>query len=491
MNKDMLIRIFASTSKGDNKGAIATGYPVAKDLILTARHTLYDKQGKLFPNIEIKWHYLHQEKGDAYDWKDATLFECGLDKKWDVVLLHCPFPERIDYRCRLQAFNPREELNWESSGFSDAGKGGNKMPTALGGTVYLAADGDDLLELKENTGAETESSWSGISGSPLFIAGSHRIAGVILEIPTDFKAKRIYATPTWKILENPQFLKAITLDSTHREESLKRVHRHLLKQLKNNADVYDDLAEDLNINDDELSDENRYPALIDKLLTLTVNQLITHFNTVLEQMYDDDELKKATFIRDKFLYYIIPIVFDQQIIQQVCEASQSFVCALDIGTKTVAEIVMAGKDGRSIRFREGSGQKAPEGQWLIDIPPECGLDKNDFIKTFEEQMIKNHAGLDDLAAGASSTLDHRGAVKLASANLGDYEDEGQTRYYFYTLPQEEREKESQINKIKILKDRLAGITFIQCQLNVVTTIRERKEINRTLTKIHFPQQGDL
>ena len=62
MDKNLIVEIFVP-KRGSNgkKGEIATGYPIGRDLILTARHVLCDDYDANFP-IEIRWRYPEVDK---------------------------------------------------------------------------------------------------------------------------------------------------------------------------------------------------------------------------------------------------------------------------------------------------------------------------------------------------------------------------------------------------------------------------------------------
>ena len=58
MDKNLLVEIFVPTQgSGGKRGEFASGYPVAPDLILTARHALNPPDRDLDHPIEMRWRH--------------------------------------------------------------------------------------------------------------------------------------------------------------------------------------------------------------------------------------------------------------------------------------------------------------------------------------------------------------------------------------------------------------------------------------------------
>lgn len=72
MDKSLLIAVFVPTTDEAGKdfkgkrGELATGYPVGKDLILTARHVLDPDpphyRDVCYP-VKVRWHYFRSDAG--------------------------------------------------------------------------------------------------------------------------------------------------------------------------------------------------------------------------------------------------------------------------------------------------------------------------------------------------------------------------------------------------------------------------------------------
>ena len=104
MDKSLLIAVFVPTTnerEEDFKGEIgerATGYPVGKDLILTARHVLHPKppnqRDPRYP-VAIRWHYFRS--GDDADWVEISADDIVWESQGelDAALIRCPRPTDV------------------------------------------------------------------------------------------------------------------------------------------------------------------------------------------------------------------------------------------------------------------------------------------------------------------------------------------------------------------------------------------------------------
>ena len=132
MDKTLLVAIFVPTrakgaSPGDDcLGQLATGYPVADDLILTVRHVLYpDPPCTRDPArpIQVRWHY-HREHPDAdgQGWislpADAIVWDGG--EQLDAMLLRCPRPNTAVGFGAMSETPANERDPWQSEGFPNA-----------------------------------------------------------------------------------------------------------------------------------------------------------------------------------------------------------------------------------------------------------------------------------------------------------------------------------------------------------------------------------
>ena len=474
--EDMLVQIYADFGSGDGK--ISTGYPVAKDRILTACHGLYDENGNLAQSLEVRWFY-QLDKG-KYDWQAAEMINCGLDEELDVALLKCKFPDLIDYDVRFCFKNPGQKLEWESQGFARAGKrDGERPPIPIGGETYTAADAADWLVLTEKGKVEVPELWCGISGAPVFKSGSNELVGVIVECPPNHEAIRLYATPLWKLADNEKFRREVF---NARERDWQQIRSDLQAILTDFPSLVNTLDKERGC------DSNSTMAdLLDALLNTKADELLKCCESAISILRKAKDL--AAVERGKALVnYLLPILFDPHTVDLICDQARSGICRVAVGSDTVAEIVMSGKDGRSLKYRQTAEDKAPVGVYLLDSPSSVhGIGKAGWVSEFKRQIIEDFARLDELAVGQVQGFSEGDKLALAADELEFCAKDGQTRYYFYHAPKDAREKEELSSAIEELHRAFAKhVVFLECG-SFDLTRKERRDINRPLKKIFQTQ----
>jgi len=425
MNKDMLVEIFVSF--GTEEGKIATGYPVAPNRILTARHSLHPEGSDVAGNIEVRWHYLHKNKLRAeYNWCLANIVDCGLDDALDVALLEYQFPEGVDSDCRLESDNPEKELDWESEGFARAGKReGDRPAIPLGGKAYSVANYSDWLVLTERGKASKEELWCGVSGSPVFMVNSRTIIGVTTECPKNYDAARLNAIPTWKLLQCEGFRNEIGYDihEKQKERTRKNIENILSKSAKASKRLSDRLT--------DKSDGANLPTI---LINLPVVKLLELCHGAITELLECDE-PNAAFIVQQLVYLLTPIIFDQKIINVVRSKSPHGICRVSVATTTVAEIIMAGMDERSVDFMPHDNPRDDLiGKNNLHSQLNCGIDGGKLkAEEVTSHLIEKYAGLSEQTK--AQIIGREKLIQDAADELeliSKYE--SRTLYYIYILP---------------------------------------------------------
>lgn len=162
-DKDLLVEIFAG--KSDEEGEIATGYPIAKNRILTAGHALFTDDNESHP-IQVRWHHL--KNSPAREWRPGSVIWSG-NSKFDIAVVDCDFPDEVDHWGYLSDEALRQNKDWASEGFARAGKrDSGRMPVPVGGTAYAPATASLEFVLGNDDPVSGEDNWNGASGSPVF-----------------------------------------------------------------------------------------------------------------------------------------------------------------------------------------------------------------------------------------------------------------------------------------------------------------------------------
>jgi len=182
-----------------------TGYLVTSDLVLTAKHVVTTAG-----SISLRF-LLHPEnrvvRGASRDlaWHSETL---------DAVLLRLDRPIDVPGLPRWRNSRPEKDENWESTGFPVASTdvidrfteftaaGLNGQLNYLGGSGTLQPN----LELQVNN-PPVSPGWKGISGAPVFVG--EELVGIIKSYPDGFAGNRLSAVPSYMLLRDQGFVRAI------------------------------------------------------------------------------------------------------------------------------------------------------------------------------------------------------------------------------------------------------------------------------------------
>ena len=489
MNKDMLVEVYVSFAT--EKGKIATGYPVAPNKILTARHTLYSKEGAEPVKIEARWHYL-KDKEDSYNWRTAKIIECGLGVELDVALLECEFPKDINYQWYLKPGNPKKELKWESEGFARAGKRDDKRsPTPLSGETYSAADNADWLVLTEKGKASEEKMWAGISGAPVFIRETNIIIGIVVQCPPHHDAARLHARPTWRLLKCKAFREVIEYDI--RIERRDQVCQEIVNRLLQTKEICTALRKEaeasyhLSLEYQTERDIAKTLALAEFIIELPVVRLLELFDAVITGFLPQKKGAVAHATR-QLVYYLLPFVFDQRIIKSINSRSKFGICTVPVATTTVAEIIMAGVDNRAVEYvfqenlhEELCGENNIKSQ--IEHSPNLGIcADSDHVNAATDHLINAYCGIKELTK--RDKMGRERLIKRAAGELQRLSDYlSKTLYCIYELPEEPSDREHCIQLLKGLKENFPSLVLMEIS-SAEANEDEEYETYFLLRKIH-------
>ncbi|MCP4696836.1 MAG: hypothetical protein GY862_08300 [Gammaproteobacteria bacterium] len=465
MNKSLLVEIFADV--GEASGFIATGYPVAKDLVITARHAVYP-EGATPRKLKLRW---YNQSDEAREKQEIELSGCVAwdgGEKLDVVLITCQLPVS-GFGC-LSSRKPETGMEWESEGFAQAGAWGTvRPPTPMKGEVFSAADASDTFQLGTDNPVSKDEGWQGASGSPVFVEG--KIIGIITSCPRKFNATRFNATPVWKLLQEDKFRRLVGYDK--REKQLSWARQELKARLGNDK-VLSELCACLE--QAKSSAETIAAALLESPIEQILGALgKAHFN--LKQQNDSAGLE---CIRD-LLYILLPSVFDYGSVALVQGEKKGFrynVLSLPAATKTAAEIIMAGVDMRAAAFKPlKEGEDLPEGIYSLPDPPEGGIQKQGegYINNFHNHMIKKFTGAEVPAHAKPETKIIMAANKLKF--LANHRSQPRSHYYLYFLPDGDAERNLFSDVINKLQTAYPAAAFINLSTDQELLIKEYEQLS--------------
>lgn len=503
MNKNLAVAIFVPTKGG--YGELGTGYPVGKDLILTARHVVCPEDRDSDRLIEVQF-----EGGDWCKRPHDLVWES--DAEMDVALLKCAFPQSFSGEVFgfLSGSRPQNNSDWEGAGFACAGGDDNyrkPRPVNVLGKVHSARDHDPRFELGAEFPPEAEEGWEGISGSPVFVHG--KIIGVIVVCPANFRAQRLRATPTWKLLEDPEFRKAVGYDEQLGRRQLfeERVALILEKSEAAIEAVTEGLEPSLNRAGVELFDQARQSAR--RLLDLDVPEVITRCKHAHDKLSGRKLPGDARVVAD-LVQLLLPAVYDHGVIEAVrCRKYDIDAALLELpaGIRTVAEVIMAGVDRRLTLFRSDR-ERFPEGTYSLPLPPEGGFDADGkaFRAAWNEHLANQFGPADadtlrrawnDYMVGRFADMEPRTRQRHRSEYIRDAADEleyrareqGKTYYFLTDAPADEQARRTLRNLIGELKKDYPAVVFLQ--LNDDQDLeRNEKRIFRPLCDLLWKDQEE-
>ena len=470
MWKNSIAEIFVPTGSDGNKGEVATGYPVAPNLVLTAYHAVFPTSAHRDESrpIEVRWH--HPRVGS--DWQLVQGIVWG-DKRWDLALLECALPSEISI-CKLFPSDqkPMAHQLYEAVGFPRIGGKRNEVRNAfhIQGSVYSMLEADDRFDLEEPAGPIAEENWKGASGSPVVVNG--RILGVIVEVPPNLEAKRLQAVPMWKVLrDDADFCQQVGY--RQRQERLERMRQRIEQQLDSAEEAIKALIAELPESGGALQGKGR-TELVGQLLNLEVSQLILVCKKAYSALGGGVRAKPISAT----VQTILPTIYDHGVVETVrsaCGNVQMALLTLPTFYPTVAEVIMAGVDGRETLFCERQrDDDFPKGKLNLPEPPEGGFDPDgmETIKSLDEHLRKfswQNADafsncVDDFMVksfpGKSSAVQERSwdrRIKVAAREIKYQADNGRTHYLIVNEPQAEQDRIALENTLSAIRGRYQGL----------------------------------
>ena len=278
-------------SRGDQPGALATGFAFSASRILTCAHIL--KGGAAIQVCFIE--------EDPDRWLDVTLIWNGRDSsraaETDVAVLKVVDPswsEKIlDATTRpwlaRQVFT--ENQHWTSRGIPKVAatrdSKGKLVPrvTDYGGIVYPAdSNGMMTVEVSKSPGDPVD--WAGASGSPVLVGC--RLIGILVNVPAGWKGERLTGIWLGALLADADFAAAIGFrDEQGYQLRLVRKVAEVLKK-PDNQPLCLDLANRLPL-------PTPAPDLIaDHLCSMDAAKLLKLARAVLDGLVPEAEAKEST-----------------------------------------------------------------------------------------------------------------------------------------------------------------------------------------------------
>jgi hypothetical protein len=487
MDKSLLVAVFVPTTDASGtdykgrEGAIATGYPAAPDLILTARHPFHPDpptfRDQRYP-VKVRWHYHRQHPGaDQHGWiplaDDAMLWPGT--PELDAVLLRCPRPQGAVGWGIVSEEPPTDDMNWVSEGFPRASVyDALRNPSSFGGACFSKAPSEHYFELSALAPPEDEEDWRGASGMPIFVG--RRLLGVAQRVPRKFGAERLHATPCRKLLADEQFRDVLGFDN--RQIQVAEVQRKLAKRLTpvSVAALAQALEAEEKLTGLDPADqaEELAKCVLESDIRLAIGALRRAHRELAEQNGQEVAVPLA-----QAACLVIPSLFDQGVIRHAKAAQDLALVPLPAGTRTVAEIIMAGVDGRETLFRARENEDdQPAGELNLPLHPEGGIRVDPSasqafhirrkLDPGAEAIRRVRTAIDDYLLGTFARPEPGAPARERDERIlltGDLledrrRDTGQTFYIILYLPEDPKERQPIEALVRGLKRDYKAIAFL-------------------------------
>lgn len=478
---NLLVEIFVPTTAGDGVGRIGTGYPIAKDRILTARHVLFPEDLKSAADFKIRWHYQRDSGKPAGQWQTV-----GRDRivwpgttELDAAVIEFAFPEEVNEWRNLSARNPATGTPWESQGFPEVGKrdDNSRVPVPMRGGIYKRADRAKECWLDVTAPPKVAADWRGASGSPVFVLS--QFVGIIIEVPPGFSGM-LTALPASRLLDEPAFCAAIDrlVDDRHARlmqvlETTRAVSPLAIGALK--CCVFGEPGQRLWRHPvspvvEELAREiGRYDAAL----------LIRHAREAIRGLKDyPQDARSFTDLVQRLL----PLLYDRTTVADVREKagdSSAILVGFRVASRWVAEVVLAGADGREAQYRSPQGNQGLEGKLSLPLAPNGGIDPTgerraeDFRIHLRRKLAVTH--LDKFQSAfyrcvrellPEDIRDQFGESPAIDGMVADTlnylaETESVRYYYLFYLPQDREERKTCLDSLQRIKGQFQAITFFE------------------------------
>ena len=386
---NLMVEVFVPHQGGEGKtGEIVVGYPMPSGCILTVYHALHPKEFSRDENLPVKvrWHH----PSVALDWQpvDGIAWE---SERWNLALLDCHPPTGVSrWGCLISENRPTNGMQWVGVGFpSLAGPDIVRQPFGIGGVVVSDREAADLFQLDAATGP-SEGDWRGVLGSPVVIYG--RILGMIVDVPNGLGSNRLQAVPIWKVLREEEGF-CEKAGQRNRQKRRDTMRRRVEQQLQSATAAVIALAGELPDADVVLRKPRGpvdVPDLVERLLNLEVDRLISVCKAAHKSLVGTYDAVPIS----ELVQTILPAIYDHGVVESVkCACGDVAVALLTLPAHypTVAEIIMAGVDGRETSFCERRrDDEFPKGKLCLPEPPECGFDADgmETIKALDAHLRK-------------------------------------------------------------------------------------------------------
>jgi len=473
--KDLLVQLYVPLKNSD-KGRIGTAYPVGQDLILTARHNLFADKVDQDQPFEIRWYKL-PEGEPARQWQpvqhDAVVWRGS--GELDAVLFKYPLPEELNDWRGLSPRSPRGLEKWESEGFADSGRldqRDRRESVCFDGCWHTPGSADAQASLRVEGSFDTEQGWQGASGSPVFVG--EEIIALVTEWRPHFKGTKLKSVRAERLLADKGLRKQ--LGYPDKPAWGPALHKQITPVSTAAAAA---LEQQLSHRDTRRIDAGVRKDLETALLACNGERLVQAGFEALDTLANPaDRRSLCALIRG-----LLPLLHDADTVgwvQHLIAKSSPLLLGFPVTTELVAEIVMAGTDGRSVECRAVAEDGLAEGVLSLRMDTsDLGIDPHGERAAEAEatHLARLYSVADEVFEPAFETALLNTIPERQRARLRNARESAQTMvvnhlrrnaeqrkrrlYYLFDLPDEREQRDACLNTLRRLKHKYDPIAFLE------------------------------
>ncbi len=369
-------------TKKNGKRSIGTGYPISKNLVLTARHVVISPDRDTSKPIVIEWPDIKDDSGNAYTTEVTRIAYDGGDQ-YDIVLLECKVPSQahITPLVLSQRF-PQSHEKWEGFGYPQIGKNeevSTREKISILGIFHSPDDNNYKISLTSESDALKKTGWRGLSGAPVF--QGRGLYAVIIETPIE-REKCFTAVSIPYLLTNvSEFCEMAGYKQPELDFSSATVY------LQTKADAKKALFAQISQNENSVEDSPQ--MIVRYLVKLPIPELLSIICAT-QKASQTLLVRKAL---GELVRHLLPSLYGFDFVSKIrADRGNQSVPILEIpyATDVSAEVLMAAADKRPADFRviELDYEKTVRpGKNRLALPPESGPDAgNNQLQNIEDDL---------------------------------------------------------------------------------------------------------
>jgi hypothetical protein len=425
LDDHLLAEIVVSGQTGDRR--VATGYSVTKDLILTARDVLLGAE-----TVEVGWPFSEEQLGSSR--RQGAVVWRGVSEAMDAALIQCEAPSGRFRGTVLVSAPPKRSTAWHTRGLPPQAEmlAGPLLPSSAWGTINVAPAGNSGVDIVYDPACPLSNDQRAICGAPVFCAAG--LIGLLALSSCQPSSARPAMIPLWRLLDDEQFCQISGY--AVRRALLKELEwkvANLLKTSSASLDALDRARDPAAVGSPYKADDDDHRSILwaGELLGVDYDpfEKIDLLLAARRHLVRTGQLNAARALRE-VAFWIIPTQLREAIewMRAQDEDVQKTVSLMPAALTTMAELIMAGYDGRPAMYlvpkitSDAQGRMQwPKGKLEVAPPPPDGRWTT---ATFEEG-VRAHFRLkyaaEMISRGFEAAVIDREVAKQLRANATDPE----------------------------------------------------------------------